>query len=1470
MPRINRIRIAGLYYNSMKKKYDDLVFDFNDGEASGNGLISMMNGGGKGVLLQTVFQLFKPGTSWGEKDNRVYQQFFHNERRTFKPYTFHVVIEWLLDGDDERYLLTGVACSAKKVVSEHEDENDHEIKPDFLFYQKEYGTNEDWLSQINLYQKGEGVEIENLRANLRVLGLDPFVDRKKHYKILKSYGVDRKDFDTQKKINKAEGGVGKFFEGAEDDYTLFRNKVIPIISESMEQQSSQTQDLVEIFKSQASIAKNLPVLLSREGSHKEFLELIKPVEEAVDAGIELQQDIRHHMLRGNRLYSSLSHLIERRSEDISEFQQEIEQVQTKINDLYFEKDNIEYIQQKKELIELERQLQELEEEKEALSQSIDDLEAKEKDFNIQLLLLDWNEVNQVVKSIKERIDQLESSQDMQDTKESIRKLEEDTAHEWEKSQVYLSDTVNRYETLMHQFEDQLESLEKDRNRLKDERAIFSVKIDNLEEESQKFKEKEDEILEQFGEAVIFDVESTLTETKQDISSKQKEQYTLEAQLEASQQQLHTLELKERELQTGKKTDEETLNQLQEKLSQQEEAERQLRQRLVPYVKEDLSSDVRSWLERALRLIKQEETHIREELEANQRKLWQKQINHSLNQEEFWVANQDLKLVKEKLEQDIEIYYGTEFLLDLNEAARRNELAQHPLLPYGLIVADEKSLSLVNDELNQLFVQSPVPIFIREKMSEPSTTQFHILNGTGHEFAVDPKQYKEWKGQLTDEVEEILALIEELKESNQHVVELSQQTQTMLAQELSGDIQEDVQRVQLRVNDYTEQLNNIDVEKGQLEDRIEIAKSSLSQIAKTMAELEEHVKELETYQKELEQENQRQQELEASRSKLDTVKQSIQKKDEEIKSLSSSRESWSDSFRGWKFDYGKLVDRLKDIVSDASMPESVGASDDVDEPRFDWEAYRKLENLRSQHDYLKQSLENQDKELAVLEEKRRHKQESQGNIEQDLGKLDVNWKSRDIPSTPRTVIEKRLEEHTVKLHESKSRLSDVDGDIKGIVGQHSTMSKHLEQMNEKIEKAHHRAPYFEAVDVDRMRIHINQELQKHDQQQREYRDELDRYEREIRVYETKQNQLFGAGVTENDTPFEQSELELVRKEESTVVEEWINNKQQFDGRQNHTQNDLEREVNELKLEVEERDWDFQFKNDVIKTFNQLNLREYQHIKETISRMVKFSRKSLDDLKKEKEDAEKAQEYWANRAALKVITISDHIKKMVQQMRFKNQVAVFPLVQLKEDILPRKPEEVQSLLREYFIGSIKKLNQEFKDLDERNQELVKRIHEYVSDEQIMLVALRNSYPELEVYNMQTSNVFTYGRPRKEHYSTWRTINKGSAMESDGSGGQKLAARMIIMMMLLSMKNESEQHWTPLFLDNPFGQAASEHVLDPIFKVSEELKFQLIIVTPPELVKTEISQRFPVYYKLDFNKVHGKEIVTEKVQYSYRMYS
>ena len=335
MPKIHRIRIVGLKYDGMQKQYKDTTFNFHNGETSTNGLIAMMNGGGKGVFLQTIFQILKPGTSWGKQNNRYYQQYFFNQKEQFIPYTFHVVIQWELDGADHRHLITGGMFSAEQRISMSEESGDEsksleqeaKILPNITFYTREFERKEEAaLDHIPLYENDEVAETESLKDYLKWNGYDVYRDTKKHYRILDTYGINRKDWDIMKDINKDEGGVGKYFEGAEDDHSLFKTRIIPTVSGVLHRTEHQKNDLVEIFKSQASIAKDLPVLLKREQAHKEFLEDIVPFEENVAKGVEHKEIVHTSIKVGRQLLGALQHLKQSEEETLLTIEKNIEKL----------------------------------------------------------------------------------------------------------------------------------------------------------------------------------------------------------------------------------------------------------------------------------------------------------------------------------------------------------------------------------------------------------------------------------------------------------------------------------------------------------------------------------------------------------------------------------------------------------------------------------------------------------------------------------------------------------------------------------------------------------------------------------------------------------------------------------------------------------------------------------------------------------------------------------------------------------------------------------------------------------------------------------------------------------------------------------------------------------------------------------------------------------------------------------------
>lgn len=153
----------------------------------------------------------------GKQNNRYYQQFFFNNKEQFMPYTFHVLIQWELDGADRRHLVTGGMFSAEQRISMSEETGDEsktleqeaKILPNITFYTREFDRKEEAaLEHIPLYENDEVAETESLKDYLKWNGYDVYRDTKKHYRILDTYGINRKDWDIMKDINKDEGVLG--------------------------------------------------------------------------------------------------------------------------------------------------------------------------------------------------------------------------------------------------------------------------------------------------------------------------------------------------------------------------------------------------------------------------------------------------------------------------------------------------------------------------------------------------------------------------------------------------------------------------------------------------------------------------------------------------------------------------------------------------------------------------------------------------------------------------------------------------------------------------------------------------------------------------------------------------------------------------------------------------------------------------------------------------------------------------------------------------------------------------------------------------------------------------------------------------------------------------------------------------------------------------------------------------------------
>lgn len=1480
MPKIHRIRIVGLKYDGMQKQYKDTTFNFHNNQTSTNGLIAMMNGGGKGVFLQTIFQILKPGTSWGKQNNRYYQQFFFNNKEQFIPYTFHVVIQWELDGADRRHLITGGMFSAEQRISMSEESGDErktleqeaKILPNITFYTRDFEQNEEAaLEHIPLYENDEVADTEGLKDYLKWNGYDVYKDTKKHYRILDTYGINRKDWDIMKDINKDEGGVGKYFEGAEDDHSLFQKRIIPTVSSVLHRTEHQKNDLVEIFKSQASIAKDLPVLLKREQAHKEFLEDIVPFEEHLGKGIEHKEIVDESIKQGRQLLGALEHVKQTEEDTLVTLEKDIEKLTVKQTDLRYQKDNLEYAIAHRVVLDWEKKLVEEKEKHSSLEAIVQEKQERKEELAFLQLLKEWSEYEQTIRSLSQQIAILEQNSGLEQVNQRMDEVKKEASSQWQQANLLIQEAVKQfvgYQKYLKKSEDELSRQEKQKTK---DIAKLSSEIDFLYSQIHAFESKEEVLKQEFGDRITYDLRGFIESKSNQIEERKARLEELKIKEKESSDRQNQLATSHGTLAQSIQFSEEKCQDLLSANEAQKQKEATLYGMLHGLLDDVTPQFTHSLLSKYAIQVEEILSQNREQGEQIKKELWETQLDHSLNDEHFWIPNSDVKELKEWIDvkTGIDVFYGSQFLQSLSAEEMASNLVKYPLLPYGLVVSGHQWHKINQQVLSGRMFKSPVPIFLREEMNnDHEELSFVIINGTERDLLTDKNQFTSWKIEIAKQIDDKKEILVEIEKTETSLRGILKEIDRFSSSELSSDYEKAINQEQNALVTKKTKLTEIKIQEEkereiqlQLKEELEKTNRKIEKLTKDVASLEDFEQE-----KVLHEENKRVKiEKEKQREAFTATQQEIGKEHKNIVELQTN---WKQTYFEWKLTIEQNIKEIVFFIEEAVFPSEEKADQCEEVPHLSLHVLDELNGSIEELKQLQKSKEEQAGELLVIQAKKEAEVKEQKKVEKKLTTLNEDWKQVSVPDEPLSILETMLQ--TANREARKAEKEEREQSTAVTVAE--TSVKHATEQRgkagKKITKHEKQPEEWEDLDLEVKELEIrdltritNEEIKQAEKHKKETETNITNYEGDLLTLSVILKKE-AASFTEND-------IDKIKNQGKASILSWCEDHQtiQDEGQEKHAK--IEQSLRNVKLTIEGKDWEARFKNEVLTTLDHMDTRHYLHIQTIVKNMKNFSQSGLEQLERDKERAEKAQNFWASRASMKVMSISEAIRSMIAKMKLKNERGTFPLVQLKEDILPKKAEDIEPLLKQHFVSAITKITKQFDVIDDTNIALDQEIKQLISDEQILFVSLRNRYPELLVYNMRTDNAFMYGKPQREHYSTWQTINQGSRTKSDGSGGQKLSARMVMMMMLLSVKSETDQSWVPLVCDNPFGQAASAHVLDPIFAVAEKLKFQFIVVTPPELVKTEISQRFEAYYKLDFIREKGKEIVSDTIVPAYRIY-
>jgi len=236
MPAISRIRFTNLVFENGAKRYNDVIFQFD----SYNGVILLENGGGKTVLVQAVLQTVLPHTLLGERKAK--------DTFALENSPAHLAVEWLISDRPRRYALTAVTLfhskqgmDSYKYVYEYGTGDEHSLEGLPFVREAPNGPTRP-SSKEEMADYYQYMSRNHLNAHY-------FSSNREYQSYLEdNFKIINSEWKSVARINAAEGAVEGFFAGCSTTTQLVNQLLIPTVEEALA--GGGTKEFIEIFASQ--------------------------------------------------------------------------------------------------------------------------------------------------------------------------------------------------------------------------------------------------------------------------------------------------------------------------------------------------------------------------------------------------------------------------------------------------------------------------------------------------------------------------------------------------------------------------------------------------------------------------------------------------------------------------------------------------------------------------------------------------------------------------------------------------------------------------------------------------------------------------------------------------------------------------------------------------------------------------------------------------------------------------------------------------------------------------------------------------------------------------------------------------------------------------------------------------------------------------------------------------------------------
>ncbi|GGK31548.1 membrane protein [Caldalkalibacillus thermarum] len=1432
MPAISKIRFTNVVYEDGNKRYNDDLFLF-DGH---NGAVLLENGGGKTVFIQTAIQAILPHASLAERKIK--------DTLSLESHHAHIAIEWILNDRPRRYALTAVTLfltphgvDSYRYAYEYAEGDAHAIEH-IPFVREGLDGKKRPASRQEMQEYYQRMSAQSVNARTFATIQEYHAYLEEQFKIIPA------EWQRIVTINGAEGDVEAFFENCKTTSQLFEQLLIPTVEEALAGQGS--KDFAETFERQREHFKTYKRLREQIEENERLEREISRLAGVYAQLFGHQQSFLHTQQRA-KAYHQLIGGEKARAE------QELEHNQRREKEWQQQKLALEKREASYRIAQLEEKLKELEQtcllaERE-LEQAETELRLKTKRYHS----LQAARLRQLIQQEEAQLAHCERELSRLDADEETAQLQEQLAKNSAALKGYFVKEEKRRERVYQQI---LGQLDQQQHEIEAQKSALET-VTNQREQRLTEKAKVEGRIEQTREEISRIAHSVLdrpdSETVEEEWSKWETAYNqLDHAIINDKEKLKQLEQQQKDKRTAQHSIDSQISARRAslaKLTEQKEtieAEHDTLLHKVQEMKPEWHHYESLYLRQAsiVKQLDEKLVYLQQELEELLRleRLALRFVDDYKERSHFTADPLLAELVDKWADQFTVLETGTVYLqraagtMNITEEAL---LARHPLWPLTVIVSDAE-YEKAKHRFEQQAEKMTHPVYVvtveeaRSMLQEVPEPEHPVLPRTWLQN-INQQQFVAWKEQLETSARQQVA---ERKQKQQEIAAW-EQLRHALKRFYERYPHEQYHQLLQEIDSIQEEVRHLEQQRNQLEWDLEQLEAELQATHKQMGEAQQQLQHLEQKLSTAQHYFHKKKEVARLEAEAGTLEQEIKILDSERIRLKQTVEQ---SERKAQELHQAAAHAQRDIADLRKQPFYTDVDDT--QPLYTTESY---EALKLERESLLGRLNQKQENRSLLDYKMKTAAEKIRTLQKELNDLYTETEEMDKGLTfpPNGLAEMDRLRQTIKTLEKER-----DQAQKKWEASQAAKIKQAEQVRIRKDDFRKTYPDDEITVFSASLAQVAQQLKDEQEQLAkeknflvQQRDTLTRRLNQINdsyMLLDKKHEAFHYLADDIQPAI------LTEEEQRALIY-----------RHNHMVKEMIEQLEVLKKTVEQhlesvreaRQRFMYFCHDQLRDIKlkemALNGIQHKETYEEIAEWVQLMKKRIRHAIRMAEDDMRGHDQQVQQFITHLHTYLQTIAAELRYIPKKTRVRVDE--QWKEIYLFKIPEwneqEGKEELRKHIDWIVNQLDSDqFKDEAGKEDlaKVKKQIAKWLHPKQLLRIVMKQN--EMKVSCRKVSNDGKVSNAP----TSWEKSNKWS-------GGEKWSKNMTLFLGLLNYLAEKRQHLTPgskrhrtVIVDNPFGKASSDHVLNPVFFIAEQLGFQMIALTAHAEGKF-LRDYFPVIYSL-----------------------